>query len=70
MEAFIITVVRFASLLRPIIINASHGFLHTLSWTLDDAIQEARILIWQLVKKHRYRPTEPGGHFLITGSEL
>lgn len=44
--------------LRPIIINASRGFLRVLSWTWDDALQEARILLWELVEKRRFRPTE------------
>lgn len=43
--------------LRPIIINASRGFLRV-SWTWDDALQEARILLWELVEKRRFRPTE------------
>ena len=44
--------------LRPIVINASRGFLRVLSWTWDDALQEARILLWELVEKRRFRPTE------------
>ena len=44
--------------LRPIIINTSRGFLRVLSWTWDDALQEARILLWELVEKRRFRPTE------------
>ena len=44
--------------LRPIVINASWGFLRVLSWTWDDALQEARILLWELVEKMRFRPTE------------
>ena len=51
-------IAELASRLRPIIINASRGFLRVLSWTLDDALQEARILLWQLVEKRRYQPTE------------
>lgn len=42
--------------LRPIIINASRGFIRVLSWTWDDALQEARILLWELVEKRRFRP--------------
>lgn len=44
--------------LRPIIINASRGFLRVFSWTWDDALQEARILLWELVEKRCFRPTE------------
>ena len=44
--------------LRPIVINASRGFLRVFSWTWDDALQEARILLWELVEKRRFRPTE------------
>ena len=44
--------------LRPIVINASRRFLRVFSWTWDDALQEARILLWELVEKRRFRPTE------------
>lgn len=41
--------------LKPIIINASRAFLGALSWTMDDAMGEALILIWELVKKNNYK---------------
>ena len=41
--------------LRPIIINASKAFLLALSWTFDDAMGEALIHLWELVRKHSYK---------------
>lgn len=41
--------------LRPIIINAARGFLDALSWTMDNAMGEALIFIWDLVRKHSYK---------------
>ena len=41
--------------LKPIIINAAQGFLKALSWTIDNAMGEALIFIWDLVRKHSYK---------------
>ena len=41
--------------LRPIIIGASKAYLTAFSWTLDDAMTEALIHIWDLVRKHSYK---------------
>ena len=41
--------------LQPIIVSAAKGFLRALSWTMDNALGEALILIWDLVRKHSYR---------------
>lgn len=41
--------------LRPIILNASRAFLKVLSWTFDNAMGEALIFIWELVRKHSYK---------------
>ena len=41
--------------LKPIVLNASRGFLQALSWTFDNAIGEALIFIWDLVRKHSYK---------------
>lgn len=41
--------------LKPIIINAARGFLKALSWTFDNAMGEALIVIWELVRKHSYK---------------
>lgn len=40
--------------LRPIIVNAAQGYLKALAWTLEDAIGEALIFLWDLVRKHSY----------------
>ena len=45
--------------LRPIIFNIARDYLSILSWDVSDALQEARILLWQLVIKHRYKPGAP-----------
>ena len=45
--------------LRPIIFNIARDYLSILSWGLSDALQEARILLWQLVIKRRYKPGAP-----------
>ena len=45
--------------LRPIILNASKGFLNALSWTFDNAMGEALILIWELVRKRSYKGQVP-----------
>lgn len=49
--------------LRPIIFNASRGYLRVLSWTYDDAVQEARILLWSLITHKRYRGGVPFHNF-------
>lgn len=41
--------------LKPIIVNAAQGFLRALTWTLDDAVGDALVLLWELVKKHSYK---------------
>ena len=41
--------------LKPIIVNAAQGFLRALTWTLDDAVGDALVLLWELVKKHTYK---------------
>ena len=41
--------------LRPIIINAAQGYMKALAWTLKDAIGEALIFLWDLVRKHSYK---------------
>jgi len=41
--------------LKPIIMNASKGFLTALSWTMDNALGEALIFLWDLVRKHSYK---------------
>ena len=41
--------------LRPIIINAARGFLDALSWTMDNALGEALIFLWDLVRKHSFK---------------
>lgn len=41
--------------LRPIILNAAKAFLNALSWTFDNAMGEALIFIWDLVRKHSYK---------------
>lgn len=41
--------------LKPIIINGSKAFLRTLSWTFDDAMGEALILLWELVVKRSFK---------------
>ena len=45
--------------LTPIILSLSRSYYRLLSWTPDDAIQEGRILLWQLIKKGKYKPTAP-----------
>lgn len=45
--------------LKPIIFNIARDYLPVLSWDISDALQEARILLWQLVIKHRYKPGAP-----------
>lgn len=40
--------------LKPIILSASRGFLKALSWTFDNALGEALILLWEMVRKHSY----------------
>lgn len=47
--------------LRPIILNASRAFLKALSWTFDNAMGEALIFIWELVRKHSYHGMENKG---------
>lgn len=47
------------SRLKPIIINAATDFLRALTWTLDDALDEALILLWDLVRKHSYKTGAP-----------
>ena len=42
--------------LKPIIFNIARDYCSILSWDDSDAFQEARILLWQLVKKNRYKP--------------
>ena len=49
--------------LRPIIISASRGYLRVLSWDYSDAIQEARILLWELISRQRYRGGVPFHNF-------
>ena len=49
--------------LTPITLSLSRGYYRLLSWTPDDAIQEGRILLWQLVKKGKYKPTAPFHHY-------
>ena len=41
--------------LKPIILNAARGYLNAFSWTFDNAMGEALILIWELVRKHSYK---------------
>lgn len=41
--------------LKPIIINAARGFLDALSWTMDNALGEALIFLWDLVRKHSFK---------------
>lgn len=41
--------------LKPIILNAARGFLNALSWTKDNALGEALIFLWDLVRKHSYK---------------
>ena len=41
--------------LKPIIISSSRGYLPVLSWDYSDALQEARILLWQLISLRRYK---------------
>lgn len=52
--------------LRPIIVNAARAYLKALSWTLDNAMGEALICIWDLVRKHSYRE-QVGGQGKVTG---
>ena len=49
--------------LKSIIINESRGYLPVLSWDFSDALQEARILLWQLITQNRYRPGVPFHNF-------
>ena len=42
--------------LYPIIMNEAKPYFQKLSWTRDDALQEALILIWETVEKHSFRP--------------
>lgn len=41
--------------LKPIIISSSRGYLPVLSWDLSDALQEARILLWQLITQNSFK---------------
>jgi len=41
--------------MKPIILNASKGFLNAFSWTFDDAMGEALILLWELVVKKTFK---------------
>ena len=49
--------------LKPIIFSSSRGYLPVLSWDYSDALQEARILLWQLITQKRYRPGIPFHNF-------
>jgi len=52
--------------LKPIIVSAARAFLKALSWTFDNAMGEALICIWDIVRKHSYRAVV-GKHGTITG---
>lgn len=52
--------------LKPIIVNAARAFLKALSWTIDNAMGEALICIWDLVRKHSYH-AQVGRQGRITG---
>ena len=52
--------------LKPIILNAARAFLKALSWTFDNAMGEALICIWDIVRKHSYHAVV-GKHGTITG---
>jgi hypothetical protein len=41
--------------MKPIILKASKGFLNAFSWTFDDAMGEALILLWELVVKQSFK---------------
>lgn len=41
--------------LKPIILNTARGFLNALSWTMDNAMGEALIFLWDLVRKHSFK---------------
>lgn len=50
--------------LRPIIISRAEAFLNALTWTLDDALDDAMVLLWEMVRKHSYNPgTSPFHNF-------
>ena len=46
--------------LYPIILNEAKPYFQKLSWTGDDALQEALILTWQMVAKKNYSPDSDG----------
>ena len=48
--------------LSPIILNISRNYLISLSWTFDNAMGEALILLWELVKKRSFHFEGPGFH--------
>ena len=52
--------------LKPIILSAARAFLKALSWTFDNAMGEALICIWDIVRKHSYRAVV-GKRGTITG---
>jgi len=41
--------------LYPIIVNEAQPYFQKLSWTRDDALQEALILVWETVAKHSFK---------------
>lgn len=41
--------------MKPIIISVSRTYLNALSWTFDDAMGEALILLWDLIRKHSFK---------------
>ena len=41
--------------MKPIVLKASKAFLNALSWTFDDAMGEALILLWELVTKRAFK---------------
>lgn len=45
--------------LKPIIFNIARDYMPILSWDFSDALQEARILLWQLITHNRYKPGAP-----------
>lgn len=48
--------------LKPIIIEKAKGFLNALSWTFDDAMGEALILLWELVVKKAFKTAKAKFH--------
>lgn len=49
--------------LRPIIMGRAEAFLKALAWTMQDAVEEGLIFLWELVRKRSYKRQAPFHNF-------